>query len=121
MLTIGVCDTLPGWVTPGARMSVGSRTPPSYSQPLPARSGRLQPGPKRPRCRVLRPPLSLKNMTTVFSSSLSSVSLAKSTPTLSSTAATIVARAGLSCRRRLVPSCSGSVGVLPSNALAALD
>ena len=96
MLTIGLRETLPGMVTPGARMMVGSRTPPSYSQPLPARSGRLQPGPDRPRPSVLSPPLSLKKMTTVFWSSLSCLSLAKSVPTLSSTAATIDANAALS-------------------------
>ena len=101
-------------------MIVGSRTPPSYSQPLLARNGRLQPGPKRLPPRVLRPPLSLKKMTTVFWSSFSSFSLPSNAPTLSSTAATIEASAALSCRMRVRPSCSDFVGVSPLNIFSAL-
>ena len=35
---------MPGRVTPGHLMMYGSRIPPSYSQPLPPRSGRLEVG-----------------------------------------------------------------------------
>ena len=69
-----------------------------------------RPGPRR----VLKPPLSLKKMMTVFSVSPSCSSLAVRAPTLSSTAATMEARAGLSWRMRVLPSCSGRVGVFPS-------
>ncbi len=49
-------------------MMVGSRTPPSYSQPLPLRSGRLQVGPGV--ALVQSPPLSEKKNTAVLRSSL---------------------------------------------------
>ncbi len=89
MLTTGVSQTLPGLVTPGARMIIGSRTPPSYSQPLPERNGRLLVGPGLRS--VQRPPLSEKKQTTVFSASPRRSTAASTCPTLSSTAATIEA------------------------------
>ena len=44
ILTTGTELIEPGLVVPGARMMVGSRTPPSYSHPFPERKGRLEVG-----------------------------------------------------------------------------
>ena len=72
----------------GHSMTPGTRTPPSYSQPFPDRSGRLLVGPVSRRV-VQRPPLSEKKKTTVLSVKLSSSNLPSRRPTLSSTAAII--------------------------------
>src|SRR3989442_496284 len=55
----GVEQTLPGLVAPGHFTSIGSRMPPSYSQPLPARNGTFQVGIPSA---VDKPPLSERKM-----------------------------------------------------------
>ena len=75
---------LPGGVTPGHETISGTRTPPSYAEPLPARSGRLS-------VTGRRPPLSLVKTIAVESLKESPSSAATIRPTESSTLPTIAA------------------------------
>ena len=60
----GTSLVVPGRTTPGQRTINGTRMPPSYTNPFPARSGRFDVGAPSA---VDRPPLSLVNTTSVFS------------------------------------------------------
>ena len=81
-------DGLPGLTTPGHLMRNGSRIPPSYSQPFPPRSGRLDVGEPSD---VESPPLSAMKQTTVLSSRPKSFSFANTRPTLTSIVSTMAA------------------------------
>ena len=77
-----------GWVTPGHLTMSGSRMPPSYSHPLPPRSGTFEVGDPSA---VERPPLSDMKMTAVRSAMPNSSSFFVIRPTLSSMLCTIAA------------------------------
>ena len=83
----GTSQVLPGSTTPGQRTMTGTRMPPSYGQPLPARSGALCVGPSSP-------PLSDVKMTNVLSATPASSSAATIFPVESSTLCTIAAYVG---------------------------
>jgi hypothetical protein len=87
-LLTGAVTTLPGRATPGQRTISGTRIPPSYIQPLPARSGRLEVG--EPSL-VERPPLSLVKTTSVSSRRPRSSSACSTRPTARSIASIIPA------------------------------
>ena len=89
---IGTVEMRPASMTPGHDTIVGTRTPPSYNHPLPARRGKQEVGAGlRLLLRVESPPLSEVNITMVSSIRPSSRSTSMTLPTLRSTLSTIAA------------------------------
>ena len=86
--------TVEGRIRPGQRISRGSRIPPSYKCPLPARNGALLVIRTVDLPSKFNPPLSEKNITTVRSAT-PAFSIAPSTlPTDASSVSTIAAYVG---------------------------
>src|SRR3954469_21524715 len=98
---MGVSHVLPAFVTPGQRMMLATRIPPSYIQPLPPRNGKFDV--EYPSA-VDNPPLSDVNNTIVLSARPSASNLSRTMPTASSVSSIIAAYTGLSCTRRTLLS-----------------